>query len=130
MTNYLLNPFLDSFFEPAQCRKNEAPSVMDVDILEKDDSYELEADLPGFDKKDVTVEFEKGYLTIAASKEKKPVEGAKQVYSERAYGKLRRRFYFGEIEEDKITANLENGVMKVILPKRVEKNTSRSIAIS
>ena len=130
MTNYLFNPFLDSFFEPAQERKNETPSVMDVDILETDNAYELEADLPGFDKKDVSIEFEKGYLTIAAKKEKKPVEGAKQVYSERAYGKLRRRFYFGEIEEDKITANLENGVMKVVLPKRVETNTSRSIAIS
>ncbi len=130
MTNYLFNPFLDSFFEPAQARKNEAPSVMDVDILETENAYELEADLPGFDKKDVSIEFEKGYLTISAKKEKKPVEGAKQVYSERAYGKLRRRFYFGEIEEDKITANLENGVMKVVLPKRVETNTSRSIAIS
>ena len=129
MTNYLFNPFLDSFFEPTKERKNETPSVMDVDIVEKENEYELEADLPGFKKEDVTVEFEKGYLTIAAHKEKNVVEGAKQVYSERAYGKLRRRFYFGEIEDDKITANYENGVMKVILPKRVEKSTSRSIAI-
>ena len=130
MTNYLFNPFLDSFFEPAQNRKNETPSIMDVDILETENEYELEADLPGFNKEDVSVEFEKGYLTISAHKEKKTIEGAKQVYSERAYGKLRRRFYFGEIEDDKITANYDNGVMKVVLPKRVEKNTSRSIAIS
>ena len=130
MKNLLFNPFLDSFFEPAQSRKNETPSIMDVDILETDTAYELEADLPGFDKKDVTVEFEKGYLTIAASKEKKNVEGVKQVYSERSYGKLRRRFYFGEIEEDKITANLDNGVMKVVLPKRVEKNTTRNISVN
>ena len=130
MTNYLFNPFLDSFFEPSTSRKNETPSVMDVDILETEDAYELDADLPGYNKENVTVEFEKGYLTIAASKEKKAVEGAKQVYSERAYGKLRRRFYFGEIDEENITANYENGVMTVKLPKRVEKATSRSIAIN
>ena len=130
MTNYLFNPFFDSFFEPSCERHNEAPSVMDVDIYETETGYQLEADLPGFDKKDVSIEFEKGYLTISATKQKAPQEGVKQVYNERRYGKLRRRFYFGEIDEEHITAKLENGVMVVTLPKLVEKKTTKNIQIA
>ena len=75
MTNYLFNPFFDSFFEPSGEHRNEAPNVMDVDIYETETGYQLEADLPGFDKKDVSIEFEKGYLTISATKQKAPHEG-------------------------------------------------------
>lgn len=130
MTNYLFNPFFDSFFEPSGEHRNEAPNVMDVDIYETETGYQLEADLPGFDKKDVSIEFEKGYLTISAAKQKAPHEGVKQVYNERRYGKLRRRFYFGEIDEEHITAKLENGVMVVTLPKLVEKKTTKNIQIA
>lgn len=124
MNNYLFNPFFDSFFEPVKKSETDTPSIMDVDIYETEDGYRLEADLPGYEKKDVSIEFEKGYLTVTASKSKEnPTEGTRKVYSERNFGKIRRRFYFGEIDDEHITASLENGVMNVILPKLKQKNT-------
>ena len=128
MSNYLLNPFFDSFFEPTT-KQNETPSVMDVDIVETDNHYELEADLPGYEKKDVAIEFEKGYLTITAAKERKAVENGRRVYTERRFGKLRRRFYFGEIDEKNITAIMNNGVMVVTLPKQPKEQRVHSISI-
>lgn len=129
MSNYLFNPFFDCFFEPNK-KPEETSNFMNVDIYENETGYELEADLPGYAKENVNIEFSKGYLTITAAKEHKAPEGAKQVYAERNYGRLRRRFYFGEIDEENISAKLENGVMTIIIPKLTKAKTTKTIQIA
>ena len=108
-----------------------APTVdMKCDIYEKDGNYHIEADMPGFNKEDVNVDFDNGYLTISAEKSAENNEDGKNfIRQERVYGSVERKFYVGDVEEDKIQANFNNGVLNIVLPKENAKKTTKSIEI-
>ncbi len=90
-----------------------------VDVRETENSYLIEADLPGIKKEDVNVEYDNRYLTISAKKEDMVEQKAENfVRRERHYGEFRRSFYVDNIDENNITANLADGVLKVTLPKK------------
>lgn len=93
-------------------------SNFSVDLKETDNEYIIEADLPGVDKQDIDISYSNGYLTISA-KRNSFVEDKKDNYvrQERSYGEFKRSFYVDNIEDDKIDANFDNGVLKVNLPK-------------
>jgi HSP20 family protein len=96
-----------------------APSI---DLRETDKEFVVEAELPGIDEKDVHVTLNNGVLTLKGEK-KSEHEETKSNYHlmERSYGSFQRSFELGDsIEPDKVSANFENGVLKVILPKRAE----------
>lgn len=92
-----------------------------TDVLDEGDHYELEADLPGFDKKDIRLELQGDSLLISAerhsSAEQKNKDG-KVVHMERSYGSYQRSFDVSQIDTDNIRANYDNGVLRLILPKR------------
>jgi HSP20 family protein len=96
-----------------------------VDFVERDNEYEVTAELPGLDQKDVEVKLANGALVIKGEKklereEKK--EGA--FYSERRYGAFERSFRLPEnVDADKIAASFEKGVLKVTLPKSAQTKT-------
>ncbi len=117
---YLDNPF-DSL------KSNE----FKCDIYEKDNIYHVEMDIPGFDKKDIKIECNDGYLTITAEKEEKEEEDESKKYirRERVYGKYQRTFSFGDIEEDAIKAEFQNGMLKLTIPKAEVKETKKIINI-
>lgn len=97
-------------------------SVFNTDILDKGDHYLLEAELPGFDKKDIDIDIEGDQLVIKASHEQKSdEEGKNYVHRERRYGSFTRRFDINGIETEKISAAYENGVLRLTLPKIEEK---------
>jgi len=104
-----------------------------ADIRDTGDSYLLEADLPGFDKNDISLDLKEGILTIKAvhaeSSEQKD-EGGSYIRRERQYGSFTRSFDVTGIDEQAITASYTNGVLAVTLPKAkpVEPDT-RKIAI-
>ena len=88
--------FKDPFFEEGRTQKKEN-FPMKTDIIEKDGKYELAMDLPGYEKKDINIEVEDGYLTISATKvENNDEENKKYVHKERYVGKCSRSFFVGE----------------------------------
>lgn len=106
----------------------EGSTSMKCDIYEKDGNYHVEMDVPGFDKKDINVECDKGYLTITASKEQKEEEEDKEkkyLRRERVYGKYQRQFYLGNIDEESIKAEFKDGTLKITVPKKEE--TSKKV---
>ena len=143
----LSDPFFgnvfDRFFAPGQTLAStgsERPDVLspNVDIVEKDDRYELAADLPGYNKEDVDVEFNEGVLSIKAAKssEEETTETNEDGYtilrSERHSGHYERRFSVGDsIDASKLSAQLDNGVLTVYLPKATpEKPVPQKVNIS
>ena len=96
---------------------------MKTDIKENDNEYEFSIELPGLNKEDINVSFEDGYLVVSAKREKSEDEkNDKYLRSERSYGQYSRKFYVGEIDEQKISAKYENGILKLSLPKdEIEK---------
>jgi len=98
-----------------------AARVMRTDVKEHEDGYEMDIDLPGFKKDEITLTLENGYLSVAAAKgldkDQKDKKG-KLIRQERYAGSMQRSFYVGEnIKEDSIKASFENGVLKLTFPK-------------
>lgn len=110
--------FEDAFndwFRPAY---DHCDSVMKTDIKENENNYEMEIEMPGFNKSDINVSLSDGYLTIAANKSEKNDDGEKKNYirRERSFS-AKRSFYVGDVDENQIKAKYENGVLNLIVPK-------------
>ena len=93
-----------------------------VDIAETDKAYEITAELPGIDQKNIEVNVANGGITIKAEKKEETEEKKKDYYvSERRYGSFQRSFSVPEgIDGEKIEAMFKNGVLTVTLPKTPE----------
>ncbi|MFN0194779.1 MAG: Hsp20/alpha crystallin family protein [Aestuariivirga sp.] len=99
---------------------------VDVNIAETGDALEVTAELPGVDSKDVNVEFRDGMLTIRGEKKQERKEGDNKNLRilERNYGMFERSFTLPvDVEADKITADFEKGILKVVLPKAPQAKT-------
>lgn len=98
-------------------------SLMKTDIKETDSKYIIEMDLPGFDKENINLELNNGYLEISAKQEREEndEENTKYVRKERFYGECSRSFYVGDdITEEDIDAEFKNGILIVNVPKKSE----------
>ncbi len=93
-----------------------------TDITDEGDHYLLEADLPGFDKKDIHLDINGDTLTINAERhcEKKSKDKDKYVHIERSYGKYAREFDVSAVDVEKIKAKYNDGVLTLTLPKKQE----------
>lgn len=123
--------YLDDIFDDFLSTKKE--QNMRCDIYEEDDNYHIEVDIPGFDKKDISVEVKDGYLTISAVKNSEVEnEDTKRHYirRERVYGKFERSFYVGDLDEDNINAEFSNGILKVIVGKKEKQENKKIIEIN
>ena len=103
-----------------------AKNMMNTDIKELEGGYELEMDLPGFTKDEITAELKDGYLTISASKgldkDEQEKETGKYIRRERYAGACQRSFYVGEdITEQDIKAEFKHGILKLFVPKKEAK---------
>ena len=92
-----------------------------VDVVDKEHSYEVTAELPGMDPSNITVKFSTGTLTIKGEKkEEKEEKGKDYVLSERRWGSFQRSFRVPtSIDEEKIEATFSN-VLTIVLPKSAE----------
>jgi HSP20 family protein len=101
-----------------------------INILEKDDSMQITADLPGLNPEDVEVTVEQGVLNIRGERKfEDAAEGETFHRVERLYGVFERNFTLpNSIDTDKIEAKFNNGVMVLTLPKR-EESKPRSVKI-
>jgi len=93
-----------------------------VDVVEKDNAYEITADLPGIDEKNVEVQLSNGNLTIKGEKKEEKEEKKKDYYlQERHFGSFERTFGVPEgVDADKIEATFKKGVLTITLPKKAE----------
>ena len=113
-------PFFDDRAERKLYGSN-ANNLMKTDIKEHKDGYELEIDLPGFQKDDLQAELKDGYLTISASKQvnKDEKETGKYIRRERYSGSCQRSFYVGDaITQEDIKAEFKHGILRLFVPKK------------
>lgn len=99
--------------------------VMKTDIKEKKDKYMIEIDMPGYEKEDIKIEIEDGYLTVHGTMKKElddEKEKGKYVRKERYVGECSRSFYVGDnVKEEDIKAKFKNGTLTLEVPKKEEK---------
>lgn len=134
----LFDEFFDDFFDfqsfdDKSMRKAErklygrhAANMMKTDVKEHEDHYEVDIDLPGFKKDELSLELQDGYLVISAAKgldkDEKEKKTGRFVRRERYAGSMSRSFYVGEdVKEEDIHARYESGVLKLSIPKAEAK---------
>ena len=105
-----------------------------MDIVEKDGAFEVTAELPGLDAKDIEVQLADGMLTIKGEKkqEEKEEKTKGRYVSERRYGSFRRTLQVpGGVDAEKIEASYKSGVLTVTLPKSPEaQKKQKTIPVS
>ncbi|WP_026524705.1 MULTISPECIES: Hsp20/alpha crystallin family protein [unclassified Butyrivibrio] len=99
-----------------------ADRLMKTDVHDNEDHYEVDIDLPGFKKEEISLELDKGYLTVSAAKgldkDEKDHKG-KLIRQERYSGSMQRSFYVGEnLTEEDIKAAFRHGVLSLEIPKK------------
>ncbi|HJC09496.1 MAG TPA: Hsp20/alpha crystallin family protein [Candidatus Blautia ornithocaccae] len=127
-------PFDREFFGRRPLYGNSEKNIMKTDVKETDNAYELDIDLPGFKKDEVTAKLENGYLTISATKgmnkDEQNKEG-KYIRRERYAGAMSRSFYIGEnVQQEDIHAKFEDGILKLTVPKEDPKKVEEKKYIS
>lgn len=122
------SPFRGSLFDVTPFRRGSADltALPAVDVSETDKAYEINADLPGMDEKNVEVKVANGILTIKGEKRDEKEEKQKDYYMrERSFGSFERSFQVPDnVDGEKIEANFKKGVLSVTLPKKAEAQKS------
>ena len=135
LRNNVFNDFMDpmSNFFDGLGRNMVTTSKMKTDVIENDDEFELKAELPGFKKEDININYENDTLTIHAvhdlNKEQKDEKG-KLIRSERTSSDVSRSFYLPDADTDKIGAKYDGGILDIMVPKSAEKQSKHSISIN
>jgi HSP20 family molecular chaperone IbpA len=101
-----------------------ANGLMKTDVRENEGNYELDIDLPGFKKDEISLTLDNGYLIVGAAKtvneDEKDSKG-KMLRQERYSGAMQRSFYVGDgIDENDVKAKFEDGVLSLCFPKEKE----------
>lgn len=92
-----------------------------VDVKETEKEYIVHADLPGFRKEDIEVEYNNRNLMITAKREESSSEETENyIIRERTSGHLYRSFYIENINEENVTCEFKDGLLEVVLPKNME----------
>ena len=110
--------FSDPFFTEGESK------VMKTDIKEKKDKYLIDINLPGYEKENIKLGVEDGYLLVHATmnSDKEEKEEGKYVRKERYVGSCSRSFYVGDdVKSEDIKASFKNGTLKIEVPKKEEK---------
>ncbi|CAI2553460.1 Acid shock protein [Apilactobacillus kunkeei] len=135
LRNNVFNDFMDpmtNFFDGLG-RNMVNSSKMKTDVIENDDEFEVKAELPGFKKEDININYENDTLTIHAihdlNKEQKDEDG-KLIRSERTSSDVSRSFYLPDADTDKIGAKYDGGILDIMVPKSAEKESKHSISIN
>ena len=131
----IFNPFDDfekEFFGNRMMPMHRPEQEFRTDIQESDTEYVLEADLPGFKKEDISIDISEDLLTISAKHEEKKEEkneDGKFIRKERYSGMYSRSFGIAGIDSDNISAEYNDGVLKVTMPKLTQSQEKRRLEI-
>ena len=112
--------------EPVDCRQAYTPPI---DIHEGPEGLTLEADLPGATERNLRVQLEENVLSLHVRIDSPPPQDARLIHEEYCVGDFQRSFILSdEVDRDRITADLKNGVLRLFLPK-AERGRARRIEI-
>ena len=116
----MFEDFFDDMFDEPMIRQN-SMNAMRCDIHEKEENYLLDIELPGYNKEDIEMSVEDGYLTVSAARNNESEEKndkGEVIRQERIQGTCSRSFYVGDTADvDHIQAHYDNGELKITLPK-------------
>lgn len=118
-----LSDFLEDIWEDRDLSMGSQKITMPaVNVKETDDHFKIEVAAPGFDKKDFNINIENNVLTISSEKQiEEKQDNEKISRREYSYGSFQRSFSLpNTVDSDKISANYENGLLKIQVPKREE----------
>ncbi len=132
-TNNVIDNFFNDDFKDFFKNSKSVSNLMNTDIKEYDDRYEMALDLPGFDKEDINIKLKDGSLTIEAkrqeSKDEKDEDTGKYIRRERYAGAIRRSFLVGDnVSDEDIYAKFDKGTLEITVPKG--KADQKSIEIN
>jgi HSP20 family protein len=106
--------FIKEFFDP----ESWFDLSFKADIKETAQEYIVEAELPGMKKDQIVVELKENYLTISAEQnEEIREEKSNYVRRERRQGNIKRSFYVENVDNEKVSANYNDGLLTIVLPK-------------
>jgi HSP20 family protein len=122
-----MNRLFSSFFDEGGStgeRRRWAPAV---DLLERDDSLVLKADLPGMSEDDVHIEVRDNVLTVAGERKAEHEANENGYYRvERSFGQFSRSLQLPDgVDADRIAASFDNGVLEVTIPKPEQRKPRR-----
>ncbi|MDE7100509.1 MAG: Hsp20/alpha crystallin family protein [Anaeroplasmataceae bacterium] len=115
------NFFMDSFFSNKSLK---------TDIIENEKNYTLKVEIPGVDKKDVSLDYNNQYLTLTVHQEKETdTNDLKYVRKERSNYSCTRSYYLDNGDEENIKAKLENGILTIVIGKTNVLDSKKEIQI-
>ena len=125
LLSHVFSDMFDDMFIPSTMSAANAPRLMNSEVREYDDHYELHMELAGFKKEDIKAELKDGYLTIKAERTANSDQSGAEsrvIRSERFVGTCQRTFYVGDhVRREDVSAAFEDGVLKLSIPKKVER---------
>ena len=118
---------LDDLFRAPNVRTGALSFVPPVEVEELEDKFVLQADLPGIDENNLEINVDEGTLTLSGERSAgEAQEGKHYVFRERRFGKFTRSFRLGNaVDETKIVATFDRGVLTIEIPKREEAQKRR-----
>ena len=128
----ILNRNFDSLFPEYIFTEDMDKLTIPVEIKEKDNEYQVKAELPGVKKEDLDIDIDKNHVIINAKKEEDTEENTKSYRkSEFRYGEFSRSVYFPmDIDVEKTNAKLEHGILKITAPKlKAEKAHNKKLTV-
>ena len=119
----------DDFFSPSFFT-NSYNSIMRTDVTEKENEYLFEVELPGYNREDVKITLEDGYMNIKVEKNAENNNEEKNyIRRERYVSTASRSYYVGNVDKTAIKAKFENGILNITVPKEQMKKTENLIDI-
>jgi HSP20 family protein len=106
------------------------PDTFRLDVKESEKEYNVEAEIPGVGKDEINIELDDGRLTISVDRnESIDEENENYIHRERRKSSMRRSVYLEDAKEEGIVAKLDNGILKITVPKSGKQKKSRRIEI-
>ncbi len=121
--NYDLFDVFDDFFKPVFYENGRE---LKTNIKETEDSYELDLELPGYEKNEIKISLDSGYLTVSAARQRKEENGKKYLRREISESTSRSYYVGTGVMQDQIKAKFNNGILTLTFPKepmkRIQEN--------
>jgi len=121
---------LDDFFADSRLYRRHYAGTFRVDVKDNGDDYTIVADMPGVKKDEIDVTVKDGTLCISVNRnEEREDKNDKYIHRERRCCAMSRSIYLGDIDQVGITAKLEDGVLRITVPKKEPKSNTFKVDI-
>ncbi len=121
---------IDNFFGEPWFMGRYGRDTFKVDVQQKDGEYLIEAEIPGVKREEVNLELSGGSLLIGVKREERVnEEGKDYIHRERRYSSMSRSIYLPDAVKEGIRAKLDDGVLRVTVPRSKEADNTKRIEI-